>query len=105
MTEGRYLVAIVAVAMSQRLYPSICLSSSYVRLLLFGKVMFPSPGCLTPHTKPRAHALTQKSYVANQNNICIKPPQEDIANGFFSSRSGRYCADGGCRPKFHYRIA
>jgi hypothetical protein len=61
----------------------------------------PSTTSPLPHTKPRAHALTQKSYVANQNNICPRPPQEDIANGSFSSRPGRYHADSGSHPTFH----
>jgi hypothetical protein len=34
----------------------------------------PSAASPLPHTKPRAHALTRKSYVANQNNICPNPP-------------------------------
>jgi hypothetical protein len=58
-----------------------------------------------PHTKLRAHVLTRKSYIANQNNICPRPPQEDIANGFFSSRPGRYRAAGGSDPTFHCCIA
>jgi hypothetical protein len=57
----------------------------------------PSP---LPHTKPRAHALTQKSYVGNQNNICPKQPHEDIADGSFSSTLGPYRADGASRPMF-----
>jgi hypothetical protein len=65
----------------------------------------PSVASPFPHTKPRAHALTRKCYVANQNNICPKPPQEDIANDSFSSRPGWYRADGGSRPMFHYCVA
>jgi hypothetical protein len=60
---------------------------------------------LLSHTKPRAHALTQKSYVANQNNICPKPPSKDIVGGFFSNTPGLYRADGASRPMFHCRIA
>jgi hypothetical protein len=64
------------------------------------------PGAASPlpHSKPRVHTLTQKSNVANQNNICLKPPQEDIANGSFSSMPGSYRADAGSHPMFHCRI-
>jgi hypothetical protein len=65
----------------------------------------PSAASPLPHTKAKAHALTRKSYIANQNNICPKPPREDIVNGSFSSRPGRYHADGGSCPTFHCRIA
>jgi hypothetical protein len=65
----------------------------------------PSTASPLPHTKPRAHALTQKSYVANQNNICAKPTQEDIADDSFSSTPGPYHADGASGPTFHYRLA
>jgi hypothetical protein len=58
-----------------------------------------------PHTKPITHVLTQKLYVANQNNICPIPPQEDIADGSFSITSGPYRARGASRPMFHCRIA
>jgi hypothetical protein len=36
-------------------------------------IRHPSATSPLPHTEPRAHALTRKSYVANQNNICPKP--------------------------------
>jgi hypothetical protein len=58
-----------------------------------------------PHTKPGAHVLTQKTYVANQNNIYPKPAQEDITDSFFSSTLGSYCADGASPPSFHCHIA
>jgi hypothetical protein len=58
-----------------------------------------------PHTKPRAHALTQKSYVANQNNIYPKHPQEVITNGSFSNKPRPYRAKCGSRPMFHCRVA
>jgi hypothetical protein len=58
-----------------------------------------------PHTKPEAYALTQKSYVANQNNICSKPAQKDIADGSISSTLGPYCADHASHPPFHCCIA
>jgi hypothetical protein len=57
-----------------------------------------------PHTKPGAHALTQKTYVGNQNNICPKPAQEDIADGFVSSTPGPYHAHHASHPQFHCRI-
>jgi hypothetical protein len=57
------------------------------------------------HTKPRAHALTRKSYVANQNNICPKPPKEDIANSSIACMARLYHADAGSHPMFHCRIA
>jgi hypothetical protein len=61
------------------------------------------PSVMTPlpHTKPGAHALTQKTYVANQNNICPKPPQEDIADGSVSSTPEPYHAHHASCPKFH----
>jgi hypothetical protein len=51
-----------------------------------------------PHTKPRAHVLTRKTYVANQNNICPKPSQEDITDGFVYSTLGPYRAHRAGRP-------
>jgi hypothetical protein len=51
-----------------------------------------------PHTKPGAHALTRKTYIANQNNTCPKPAQEDIADGSISSMPEPYRAS---HPKFH----
>jgi hypothetical protein len=65
----------------------------------------PSAASPLPHTKPRAHALTRKSYVANQNNMCPKPPQEDIVDDSFSSTPGPYSADGASRPTFYGHIA
>jgi hypothetical protein len=38
----------------------------------------PSAASPLPHTKPEAHAMTQNTNVENQNNICLKPAQEDI---------------------------
>jgi hypothetical protein len=61
----------------------------------------PSTASPLSHTKPRAHALTQKSYSANQNNICPKHPQEDIADDSFSSMLGLYHTDGASQPTFH----
>jgi hypothetical protein len=65
----------------------------------------PSVASPLPHTKPRAHALTRKSYVANQNNICPKPLKEDIADGSFSNTPQPYRADGASCPTFHCYIA
>jgi hypothetical protein len=64
------------------------------------------PSVMTPlpHTKPRAHALTQKTYVANQNNICPKPAKEDIADGSVSSTPRPYHAHRASRPQFHCRV-
>jgi hypothetical protein len=64
------------------------------------------PSATSPltHTKPRAHVLTQKSYIANQNNICPKPPQEDIVDDSFSSTPGPYRADGASHLTFHCHI-
>jgi hypothetical protein len=61
----------------------------------------PSAASPLPHTKPGAHALTQKFYVANQNNICPKPVQEDITNGSISSTPEPYRAHHASHPKFH----
>jgi hypothetical protein len=65
----------------------------------------PSATSPLPHTKPRAHVLTRKSYVANQNNIYPKPPQKDVADSSFFNMPGLYGADGANRPMFHCRIA
>jgi hypothetical protein len=62
----------------------------------------PSVASPLPHTKPRAHALTRKTYVANQNNICLKSAQEDIADGSASSTPEPYRAHCASRPKFHH---
>jgi hypothetical protein len=40
----------------------------------------PSAASHLPQTKPRAHTLTQRNYVANQSNTCPKAAQEDIAD-------------------------
>ena len=58
----------------------------------------PSATSPLPHTEPRAHALTRKSYIANQNNICPKPSQEDITDGFVYSTLGPYRAHLAGRP-------
>jgi hypothetical protein len=65
------------------------------------------PSAASPllHTKPEAHALTRKSYVANQNNICPKPAQEDIADGSFPSTPEPYHANSVSHPPFHCCIA
>jgi hypothetical protein len=65
----------------------------------------PSATSPLPHTKPGAHALTQKTYVANQNNTCLKPTHEDIADDSVSSMPGSYCADCASHPWFHCCIA
>jgi hypothetical protein len=65
----------------------------------------PSTTSPLPHTKPRAHALIQKTYVANQNNFCPKLAQEDIANSSVFSMPGPYRANGASHPPFHCRIA
>jgi hypothetical protein len=62
----------------------------------------PSASSPLPHTKLRAHALTQKTYVVNQNNICPKPAQEDIADDSVSIMPEPYRAHHASRPKFHH---
>jgi hypothetical protein len=62
----------------------------------------PSAASPLPHTKLRAHALTQKTYIVNQNNICPKPAQEDIADCSVSSTPEPYRAHRASHPKFHY---
>jgi hypothetical protein len=57
------------------------------------------------HTKPRAQALTRKTYIANPNNICLKPPQEDISDGSVSGTQRSYHANHASCPPFHRRIA
>jgi hypothetical protein len=65
----------------------------------------PSAASPLPHIKPGAHSLAQKTYVANQNNICPKPAQEDIANDFVSSMVGPYHSHCASHPLLHCRIA
>jgi hypothetical protein len=50
----------------------------------------PSVASPLQHTKSVAHALTQKTYEENQNEICPKPAQENIADGSVSSTLGAY---------------
>jgi hypothetical protein len=61
----------------------------------------PSAASRLPHTKPGAHALTRKTYVANQNNIYPKLTQKDITDSSVSSMPEPYCAHRASRPKFH----
>jgi hypothetical protein len=61
----------------------------------------PSATSPLPHTKPGAYVLTRKSYVANQDNICPNPTQEDIVDGSVFSTSEPYRAHRANRPKFH----
>jgi hypothetical protein len=56
------------------------------------------------HTKPTAHALTQKTYIANRNGTCPKPAQEDITDDFVSSTPRLYRDDLATLPTFHYLI-
>jgi hypothetical protein len=58
-----------------------------------------------PHTKPVAHALTKKTYVTNQSEICPKPAQEDNADGSISSMLGPFHDDLASLPMFHCLIA
>jgi hypothetical protein len=64
----------------------------------------PSAASPFPHTKRGAHALTRKTYVANQNNFFSKPAQEDIANGFVSSTLGPSRDNLASLPMFHCLI-
>jgi hypothetical protein len=64
----------------------------------------PSTVSPLPHTKLGAHVLTQKTYVANQNNICPKPAQEDITDDSVSNTSGPYRAHRISHPQFHCRV-
>jgi hypothetical protein len=64
----------------------------------------PSVASRLPNTKLGAHSLTRKTYVANQNNICLKPVQEDIVDGAVSSTPGPYHAHRGSHPQFHCRV-
>jgi hypothetical protein len=43
-----------------------------------------------PHTKLVAHALTQKTDITNQNEICSKPAQENIVDDSVSSTQALY---------------
>jgi hypothetical protein len=65
----------------------------------------PSAASPLPHTKPGAHALTQKTYIANQNNIYPKPAQKDIADDSVSNTPGSYRAHRASHPWFHCCIA
>jgi hypothetical protein len=64
----------------------------------------PSVASPLRHTKPVAHALTQKTYIANQNEICSKPTQEDIADGSISSTPGPYFDNHATLPTFHSQL-
>jgi hypothetical protein len=57
-----------------------------------------------PH-KPVAHALTQKTYLVNQNKMCPKHAHKDTPDSSVSSTPGPYHADCVSRPLFHCRIA
>jgi hypothetical protein len=61
----------------------------------------PSATSLFPHTKFGAHALTRKTYIANQNNICPISVQEDIADGFVSGTPEPYHDHRASHPKIH----
>jgi hypothetical protein len=50
------------------------------------------------HIKLVAHSLTQKTCIANLNEICPKPAQEDIVNGSVNSMPGLYCDDRATLP-------
>jgi hypothetical protein len=50
------------------------------------------------HTKPVAHALTQKTCIANQNEICPKPALEDTGDSSISSTQGSYLHDHATHP-------
>jgi hypothetical protein len=62
----------------------------------------PSATSPLPHNKPGAHALTWKTYIANQNNICPTPAQEDIIDSSISSTPEPYRAHHVKCPKFHH---
>jgi hypothetical protein len=46
-----------------------------------------------PDTKPVAHVLTLKTYIANQNKIYHKAAQEDTVDDSVSSMLGSSCVD------------
>jgi hypothetical protein len=50
------------------------------------------------HTKHIAHALTQKTYVANQNKICPKAALEGTSDGSIPSTPAPYCDDHATHP-------
>jgi hypothetical protein len=58
-----------------------------------------------PHTKPVAHALTQKTYIANQNKMCSKPSQKDTPDSIVSSTPEPFHDDLTSLPTFHFLIA
>jgi hypothetical protein len=55
------------------------------------------------HTKPVAHVLTRKTYIANQNKICPKAAQEDTVDGSVSSTSGPSHNDVARLPMYRHR--
>jgi hypothetical protein len=58
-----------------------------------------------PYTKSVTHALTQKTYLANQNKMCPKHAQKVTPDGSVSSTPGPYHSDRAGRLPFHCRIA
>jgi hypothetical protein len=50
------------------------------------------------HTKHVAHALTRKTYVANQNKICPKSALEGTGDGSVPSTPMSYCDDHATHP-------
>jgi hypothetical protein len=50
------------------------------------------------YTKSVAHALTQKTCIANQNEICPKPALEGTDDDFVSSTHGLYLYDHAIHP-------
>jgi hypothetical protein len=61
----------------------------------------PSVASPLRHTKPIAHALTQNTYGANQNEVCHKSAQEDIVDGSVFNMLGLYHDDHSTLPILH----
>jgi hypothetical protein len=51
-----------------------------------------------PHTNLVTHVLTRKTYLANQNETCPKPAQEDIVDDSISSTPTPYRDDHATHP-------
>jgi hypothetical protein len=61
----------------------------------------PSVASPLRHTKPVAHALTQNTYGANQNEVCHKSAQENIVDDSIFNMLWLYHDDHSTLPILH----
>jgi hypothetical protein len=62
----------------------------------------PSTTSTMVDTKPVAHVLTRKTYIANQNKMCLKAAQEDTVDGSVSSMLGLSRDDIASLPTYRH---